>query len=117
MNLDRGEIVLIDVQFHQQPGSKIRPAVVVLDTGDGDFVAVPITSRQRTGAFEVSIEQWREAGLNTASIMRVHKIAVLPKLAVRRRLGRLSANDSGAFRSAISHTYCSQASPTGPTTL
>jgi len=38
MALRLGDIVLIEVQFHQVHGSKIRPAAVVPDTGDDDFV-------------------------------------------------------------------------------
>jgi len=37
MALRFGDIVLIEVQFHQTRGSKIRPATVVLDSGDEDF--------------------------------------------------------------------------------
>src|SRR5260370_1011129 len=39
MTLRLGEVVLIRMQFHQATGAKVRPAVVLLDTGDDDFVA------------------------------------------------------------------------------
>src|ERR1017187_4073771 len=41
---DPGEVVLIRIEFHQTPGGKLRQAVVLLDAGDDDFVAAPITS-------------------------------------------------------------------------
>jgi len=47
MTLRLGEVVLIRMQFHQAPGSKVRPALVLLDTGDDDFVAAPVTSEPR----------------------------------------------------------------------
>jgi hypothetical protein len=47
MTLRLGEVVLIRMQFHQSSGSKIRPALVLLDTADDDFVAAPITSQAR----------------------------------------------------------------------
>jgi hypothetical protein len=53
--------------------------VVLLDSGDDGFVAAPITSRPRTSNYDVPIDQWREAGLNTASTARVHNLAVLAK--------------------------------------
>lgn len=65
MTLRAGEVVLIRIDFHQTPGGKLRPAVALLDSGDDDFVAAPITSRPRASDFDVSIQQWREAGLNT----------------------------------------------------
>jgi hypothetical protein len=43
MTLRLGEVVLIRMLFHQAPGSKVRPALVLLDPGDNDFVAAPIT--------------------------------------------------------------------------
>src|ERR1017187_181592 len=64
---DPGEVVLIRIEFHQTPGGKLRQAVVLLDAGDDDFVAAPITCRPRTSDFDVSTHQWREVGLNTAS--------------------------------------------------
>jgi mRNA interferase MazF len=77
MTLRPGEVVLIRIDFHQTPDGKFRPAAVLLDSGDDDFVAAPITSRLRTSDFDVSIHQWREASLNTASTIRVHKLTVL----------------------------------------
>ncbi len=51
MILRFGEVVPIRMEFHQTTGAKVRPAVVLLDTGDDDFVAAPITSP--------AIEDWR----------------------------------------------------------
>jgi hypothetical protein len=52
MTLLPGEVVLIRIDFHQTPGGKVRPAVVLLDAGDDDFVAAPITSQPRGTDFE-----------------------------------------------------------------
>jgi hypothetical protein len=64
MTLRPGEVVLIRIDFHQTPGGKLRPAVVLLDSGDDDFVAARITSHLRVSDFDVPIYQWREAGIN-----------------------------------------------------
>ena len=98
MTLRPGDVVLIRIDFHQTPGGKVRPAVVLLDSADDDFVAAPITSRHRVSGFDVPIHQWREAGLNTASTIRVHKLTVLAKVEIVRRLGELT----GAGRTALS---------------
>jgi mRNA interferase MazF len=106
MILCPGEILLIRIGFHQTPGGKLRPALVLLDSGDDDFVAAPITSRPRTSDFDVPIQRWREAGLNAASTIRVHKLTVLAKDEVVRRLGQLAELDRTALivvlRSAFS---------------
>ena len=64
--LQFGDIVLIEVEFHQTRGSKIRPATDVLDTGDEDFVTAPVTSRPSAAEFDLTLQDWRTAGLNVA---------------------------------------------------
>ena len=44
MTLRPGEVVLIRIEFHQRAGGKVRPAVVLLDSADEDFVAAPINA-------------------------------------------------------------------------
>jgi mRNA interferase MazF len=55
MTLKPGEVVLIRIDFLQSPGGKVRPAVVLLDAGDDDFVAAPITSQARKTDFDVPL--------------------------------------------------------------
>ena len=105
MTLRPGEVVLIRIDFHQTSGGKLRPALVLLDSGDDDFVAAPITSRLRTSDYDVSINKWREAGLNIASTIRVHKLTVLPKNEVVRRLGELAEPDRAAVRAVLHRAF------------
>ena len=105
MTLRPGEVVLIRIGFHQMPGGKLRPAVVLLDSGDDDFTAAPITSRQRVSDFDVSIHNWREAGLNTPSTIRVHKLTVLAKNEIVRRLGELTDDDLHAMREVLRRAF------------
>ena len=56
------EVVLIRIDCHQTSGGKIRPAVVLFDSGDDDFVAAPITSHPQRSDFDIAIDHWREAG-------------------------------------------------------
>ena len=55
MTLCPGEVVLIRIGFHQAPGGKVHPAVVVLDAGDGDFSVAPITSQVLSTRRRVSL--------------------------------------------------------------
>lgn len=64
MTLRAGDIVLIRMQFHQVEGSKIRPALVLLDSGDDDFVAAPITLQARSSEFDIALLDWQEEGLS-----------------------------------------------------
>src|SRR5580658_7973083 len=101
MTLPRGEIVLIRMQFPQAAGAKVRPAVVLLDTGDDDFVAAPVTSVPGRSGFDVAIEDWRDAGLNVASTIRVHKLSVLAKLEILRTVGTLTDRDRNSLGAAL----------------
>jgi mRNA interferase MazF len=97
MILGFGEGVLIRMQFHQAAGAKIRPAVVLLDSGDDDFVAAPITSQSRHSANDLALEDWRSAGLNVASFARIHKLSVLAKSDIIRSLAPLSDRTATRF--------------------
>jgi mRNA-degrading endonuclease toxin of MazEF toxin-antitoxin module len=106
MDLRQGDVVLIDLRFHQSEGSKIRPVIVVLNSSDDDFVAVPVTSRLRAADFDVALADWQAVGLNVASFARVDKIAVLSKAKVRRTLGNLTEGDMVELRQYLCRAYC-----------
>jgi len=72
------------------PVPKVRPAAVLLDTGDDDFVAAPVTSAPPRSGFDVVIADWRQAGLNVSSTIRVHKLTVLAKPEILRIVGTLT---------------------------
>ncbi len=98
MTLRFGDVVLIRMQFHQTTGAKVRPAVVLLDTGDDDFVAAPITSQCRYVSYDLGLGDWKVAGLNAVSYVRVHKLTVLSKADIVRNLGRLSPSDGESLQ-------------------
>jgi mRNA interferase MazF len=106
MTLRLSEVVLIRMQFHQAPGSKVRPALVLLDTGDDDFVAAPITSQPSLSEYDLAINDWRAAGLNVGSSVRIHKLTVLAKAEVVRRLGLLSDADREQLIIVLCRTFC-----------
>src|SRR5664279_446061 len=105
MTLRSGEVVLIRIEFHQRSGGKLGPAVVLLDSADEDFVAAPIISHRRDSDFDVPIHQWREAGLNTPSTIRVHKLTVLAKDEIVRHLGELAAADRAALAEVLRRSF------------
>ncbi len=83
MTLRRGEVVLIRIDFHQ----------------------APVTSQQRRTEFDVPLREWREAGLNVASTIRVHKLAMLPKDQIVRHLGDLTGTDQAALAEALRRAF------------
>ena len=106
MTFQTGDVVLIRIQFHQTQGSKVRPALVLLDTGDDDFLAAPVTSQVRSSEFDLFLVDWQAAGLNVPSSARIHKLTVLPKPDVVRKLGLCSAADRDALHAALCKAFC-----------
>jgi mRNA interferase MazF len=88
-----GDVVLVKFPFTTGGGSKLRPALVVLDTGDDDLVVARITTQQSLSPFDVPVTDWRGAGLLAPSIARLHKLATLEKSDIVRALGCLQATD------------------------
>ena len=106
MTLRAGDVVLIRMQYNQTMGSKIRPALVLLDTGDDDFVAAPVTSQPRSSEYDLALADWKAAGLNVQSSARVHKLTVLPKADVVRNLGSCSGPDRDALLKVLCQAFC-----------
>jgi len=91
--------------FHQTAGTKVRPAIVLLDAGDDDFVGAPVTSRARISDYDLPIQEWRTAGLNVPSFVRVHKLTVLPKGEIARQLGRLTKQDRDSLAQLLARAF------------
>jgi mRNA interferase MazF len=84
-----GEVVLVKFPFTSGAGSKPRPAIVVLDSGDNDLVVARITTQSSQTLYDISVTEWRGAGLLAPSNVRLHKMATLEKSDIHRTLGRL----------------------------
>ena len=93
-----GEIVLLLFPFTDATGAKRRPALVILDTGDEDIIVFRVTSQGAQTSFDVELVEWRQAGLELPSVVRVHKVATLEKRLVERRLGTLIPSDWAQVR-------------------
>jgi mRNA interferase MazF len=88
-----GDVVLVKFPFTSGTGSKLRPALVILDTGDADLVVARITTQSNISPFDVPLMDWRGAGLLAPSNARLHKLATLEKSDIQRTLGCLQAAD------------------------
>ena len=93
------------MEFHQTAGGKLRPAIVLLDVGDDDFVAAPVTSRRRLSDYDLPVQEWKAAGLNVPSFIRVHKLTVLPKSGIVRQLGSLTKSDRDALVQILARAF------------
>jgi mRNA interferase MazF len=89
----RGEILLVRFPYVSGTKQSLRPALVVLDTGDSDVLLARITTQIHRTPHDIAIADWKGAGLLVASNVRLHKLATLEKRLVDRQLGHLQATD------------------------
>jgi mRNA interferase MazF len=105
MNYQAGDLLLI--LFPQTGAGKpaLRPALVILDTGDAAVLVARVTTKGPTTPFDVPITDWHGAGLIAPSLVRLHKLATLEKTLVQRRLGGLQPSDRSQVSLVIRQTY------------
>mgnify|MGYP006278493075 CR=1 FL=1 len=101
-NFSRNDVVLVSYPFSDRSGSKVRPAVVVSGPHSSrDLFVVPLTSRtDRMVEGEFALTDWRNAGLNMASVVKrglytVHESFIL------KRVGALSAMDTRRINESL----------------
>lgn len=92
-NYQPGDLILVAFPYAGGTPAKNRPAMVVLDTGNSDIVVARITTQTHQTSYEVPITDWHGAGLLAPSTVRLHKLATLEKVLIRRRIGRLQTAD------------------------
>ena len=88
-----GDLLLVDFPLVSGTASILRPALVILDSGDSDVLLARITTQPHQSPFDLAINDWKGAGLRAASFIRLHKLATSEKACVHRQLGKLQAND------------------------
>ena len=101
MLFERGDIVLLAFPFSSATGVKQRPALVLLDPKDQDLLVARVTTQRHQSAFDIVVNDWKQASLLAPSWVRVHKLATVEKRLVRRKLGRISDADWSTAQTAI----------------
>ena len=97
----RGQVVVVNVPFTAQTGSKPRPALVVsveaFHKKLPDVIVCPVSSQpryfQRPGPGDVPLEQWKAVGLRYPSTVRIANLLAVEKRLVKRVLGKVSTQD------------------------
>lgn len=96
-----GHVVVVNVPFTGQGGSKPRPALVVsvdaLNDKIADVIVVPISSQPRyhrsPGAGDHPLKHWQVVGLQHPSTARISSILAVEKKLIKRVLGALHPDD------------------------
>jgi mRNA interferase MazF len=105
INYQAGELLLVDFPFTVGGASKLRPALVMLDTGDADVLLARVTTQLQTGPFDIPLTNWQQSGLLAPSVVRVHKLASIAKSRIQKRLGALTSVDRQKFGSVLRQLF------------
>lgn len=105
----RGDIYFAPFLYSDGRDSKSRPVCVVsvptFNAGPDVLVAMVTSSiarRERPGIGDVVLEDWRETGLWSPSVLRAGRLFALEQRLLQRMLGRLSARDLSAVDHGLS---------------
>ncbi len=94
-----GGLFICRFPFTSGAFSKPRPVLVLFDL-EADAVLCRVASSIHATDCDVSIRDWREAGLEKPSVARLNRLVTAEKSLLSRRLGRVSPFDADAVRSA-----------------
>src|SRR5437870_9165952 len=82
-----GDIVLIGFPLGGSGQRKVRPALVILDSGDADIVVARLTTQIHQSSFDIALSDWKGAGPKVPTVVRLHKLATLEKSLVQLLIG------------------------------
>ena len=95
--MNRGDVVVVDWQYSDRTGSKLRPAIVVqadfLNGVIDDTVLVQVTGTTRSAVTEVVLDPRHEyrAGLTRLSFVMCNNLLTIDQTLIHRKIGELSA--------------------------
>ena len=107
------QVVVVNVPFTGQTGSKPRPALVVSVAAFHqellDVIVCPISSQsrrfQRPGPGDHPLKHWRAVGLHHPSTARISNLLAVEKEFIKRVLGVLHAEDLARVEQGVRQAF------------
>lgn len=108
-----GQVVVVEVPFSSQTGSKPRPALVVSSEQFHrrlrDVIVCPVSSQprryERPGPDDHPLADWEAVGLRYPSTVRISNIVAVDKSLVRRVLGTITEEDAGRVKHGLRKAF------------
>ncbi len=109
----RGQVVVVNVPFTGQMGTKPRPALVISDDAFHakllDVIVCPISSQpryyQRPGPGDHPLKHWKAVGLRHPSTVRISNLLAVEKKLIKHALGALHANDLAQVEQGLRQAF------------
>ena len=89
----QGDLILVPFPFTDLSGSKIRPAVVLMNTSLDLTLAFISTQLHWQEPTDISLSPNNHNGLKKPSLVRLSKLATIDLALLKGRLGELSAEE------------------------
>jgi mRNA interferase MazF len=101
-NFSRNDVVLVAYPCSDRTGSKVRPAVIVSGPHRSrDLFVVTLTSRaDRLVEGEFSLAEWKNAGLNMASVVK-RGLFTVDESFILKRVGTLGTMDTSQINESL----------------
>jgi mRNA interferase MazF len=96
-----GDVLIINFPFSDDLGSKRRPVMVIKDTNDKDVLIAKITSQAYSTSYDADLQDWKQGGLLSPSVVRIHKIQTLHSSLIFGHIGRLTSTDLNTVKKAL----------------
>jgi len=105
----RGQVIVVNVPFTGQTGSKPRPAVIVsaatFHRTLPDVIICPISSQPRyytaPGPGDHPLKHWSKIGLRYPSTARLSNLMAVDKKLIKGLLGTIPAEDLGRIQTGL----------------
>jgi mRNA interferase MazF len=88
-----GEVYVCVFPFTSGQSAKARPVLALMDLGS-DCLVCRITSISHRGFLDVQVGDWRAAGLDKPSTIRLSRLVTVEKSILKTRIGKLAAADA-----------------------
>jgi mRNA interferase MazF len=103
--MPKGDIVLITFPFTDLSGTKLRPAVILIDSADDITVCFITTQTQWKEANDLVLSPSALNGLRSPSLVRINKIATLDRALGKGLLGNLNETEVQALNSSLKQAF------------
>jgi mRNA interferase MazF len=107
MALAAGDVVLVPFPFRDQLAERTRPAIVISASGynqAGDVILAAVTTHAPRGALDYPLADWRMAGLQLPSTLRM-LFATAAEARVVLRIGHLSDRDWAEVQDRVRQVF------------
>ena len=107
MAVDAGDVVLVPVPYRDRLGERTRPAVIVSGQAynrQGDAVIAAVTSHQARFPTDYALLDWRVAGLQMPSTVRM-LLSSAAQVRIVHIIGRLSDRDWTAVQTHVLQVF------------